>query len=121
MSDASSQVGAAAGAVTETESDFSALLNKEFRPKSEQAKSAVESAVRTLAEHALRGGAQEEARRWLKEALASPFAQEEARTCPLAPMSMTPLRSSKMPGWYSAAVNCGRQSCSVAGSPWAWI
>ncbi|MFT2721091.1 hypothetical protein ACMT4L_13930 [Deinococcus sp. A31D244] len=38
----------------------------------------------TLAEHALRGGAQEEARRWLKEALASPFAQEEARTCPLA-------------------------------------
>jgi type VI secretion system protein ImpC len=53
MSDASSQVGAAAGAVTETESDFSALLSKEFRPKSEQAKSAVESAVRTLAEHAL--------------------------------------------------------------------
>ncbi len=53
MSDASSQVGAAAGAVTETESDFSALLNKEFRPKSDQAKTAVETAVRTLAEHAL--------------------------------------------------------------------
>jgi type VI secretion system protein ImpC len=53
MSDASSQVGAAAGAVTETTSDFSALLNKEFRPKSDQAKTAVETAVRTLAEHAL--------------------------------------------------------------------
>jgi type VI secretion system protein ImpC len=52
MSDASSQVGAA-GTVTETTSDFSALLNKEFRPKSDQAKTAVESAVRTLAEHAL--------------------------------------------------------------------
>jgi type VI secretion system protein ImpC len=53
MSDASSQVDAAAGAVTETTSDFTALLSKEFRPKSDQAKTAVESAVRTLAEHAL--------------------------------------------------------------------
>ena len=53
MSDTSSQTGAA-GAVETTEgSDFSALLNKEFRPKSDQAKSAVESAVRTLAEQAL--------------------------------------------------------------------
>ena len=34
-------------------SDFSALLNKEFRPKSDQAKSAVENAVKTLAEQAL--------------------------------------------------------------------
>ena len=54
MSDTSSQTAGAAGAVeTEEVSDFSALLNKEFRPKSDQAKSAVESAVRTLAEQAL--------------------------------------------------------------------
>lgn len=36
---------------------FSALLQKEFKPKSDQAKSAVESAVRTLAEQALAGTA----------------------------------------------------------------
>ncbi len=53
MSDASSQAGAAGVQTTEEFSDFSALLNKEFRPKSEQAKTAVESAVKTLAEHAL--------------------------------------------------------------------
>ena len=53
MSDASSQTAGAAGATETTESDFSALLNKEFRPKSDQAKTAVESAVRTLAEQAL--------------------------------------------------------------------
>ncbi len=34
-------------------SEFEALLQKEFRPKSDQAKSAVESAVKTLAEQAL--------------------------------------------------------------------
>lgn len=34
-------------------SDFNALLNKEFKPKSEQAKSAVENAVKTLAAQAL--------------------------------------------------------------------
>ncbi|MBV4367409.1 type VI secretion system contractile sheath large subunit [Erwinia phyllosphaerae] len=34
-------------------SDFASLLSKEFKPKSEQAKSAVESAVKTLAEQAL--------------------------------------------------------------------
>lgn len=33
--------------------DFSALLNREFRPKSEEAKSAVENAVKTLAQQAL--------------------------------------------------------------------
>ena len=33
--------------------DFKSLLSKEFKPKSEQAKSAVESAVKTLAEQAL--------------------------------------------------------------------
>ena len=53
MSDASSQTGAAGATETTEASDFSALLNKEFRPKSDQAKSAVESAVRTLAEQAL--------------------------------------------------------------------
>ncbi|MFG6077899.1 type VI secretion system contractile sheath large subunit [Erwinia sp. OPT-41] len=34
-------------------SDFNTLLSKEFKPKSEQAKTAVESAVKTLAEQAL--------------------------------------------------------------------
>ena len=46
----------AAAATTETifgSSDFAALLQKEFRPKSEQAKTAVEEAVRTLAEQIL--------------------------------------------------------------------
>ncbi|WP_148715780.1 type VI secretion system contractile sheath large subunit [Chitinolyticbacter meiyuanensis] len=35
------------------ESEFAALLQKEFRPKTEQARSAVENAVRTLAQQAL--------------------------------------------------------------------
>lgn len=35
--------------------DFSALLNKEFKPKSDRAKEAVESAVTTLAEFVLKG------------------------------------------------------------------
>jgi len=35
-------------------SDFSALLQKEFKPKSDRAREAVENAVRTLAEQALR-------------------------------------------------------------------
>ena len=34
-------------------SEFSSLLQREFKPKSDQAKDAVESAVRTLAEQAL--------------------------------------------------------------------
>ncbi|HOW75855.1 MAG TPA: type VI secretion system contractile sheath large subunit [Candidatus Competibacteraceae bacterium] len=43
------------GGATETleVSDFSSLLQREFKPKSDQAKEAVESAVRTLAEQAL--------------------------------------------------------------------
>ncbi len=53
MSDATSQQGAAAQTETLEADDFAALLNKEFRPKSDQARSAVESAVRTLAEQAL--------------------------------------------------------------------
>jgi len=47
--------GAAAEAATTTlePSEFGSLLEKEFRPKSDAAKSAVEDAVKTLAEHAL--------------------------------------------------------------------
>ena len=41
------------GATQYAESDFSALLKKEFRPQSDDAKTAIESAVRTLAEQAL--------------------------------------------------------------------
>jgi len=36
-----------------TSSDFASLLNQEFKPKTEQAREAVESAVKTLAEQAL--------------------------------------------------------------------
>jgi type VI secretion system protein ImpC len=43
---------AAVGAMTEFD-DFSALLQKEFNPKTDQAKSAVETAVHTLAQQAL--------------------------------------------------------------------
>ena len=43
---------AAAGAMAEFD-DFAALLQKEFKPKTDQAKSAVESAVHTLAQQAL--------------------------------------------------------------------
>ncbi len=42
-----------AGAVETTEGDFASLLHKEFRPKSDTAKSAVEEAVKTLAAQAL--------------------------------------------------------------------
>ncbi len=47
------------GQVQQTEgalemSDFASLLQKEFKPKSDKAKEAVETAVRTLAEQALR-------------------------------------------------------------------
>ncbi|VEC00440.1 Uncharacterized protein conserved in bacteria [Cedecea lapagei] len=42
-----------AAAQATTQSDFSALLTREFKPKSDQAKSAVEMAVKTLAEQAL--------------------------------------------------------------------
>jgi len=44
-------------AATTSLDDFSSLLNKEFKPKSDQAKEAVESAVRTLAEQALKDSA----------------------------------------------------------------
>jgi type VI secretion system protein ImpC len=51
------QGGAAATQTTEGGSDFAALLHKEFRPKSDQAKSAVEQAVKTLAQQALANAA----------------------------------------------------------------
>tara|TARA_R110002049_G_scaffold10127_3_gene50399 strand:- start:107298 stop:108785 length:1488 start_codon:yes stop_codon:yes gene_type:complete len=41
------------GAAQTEEVDFSALLNKEFKPRTDTAKSAVESAVKTLAQQAL--------------------------------------------------------------------
>ncbi|MDQ7997123.1 MAG: type VI secretion system contractile sheath large subunit [Luteibacter sp.] len=51
---ATTQTQAAEALVDTTEgSDFSALLTKEFRPKSERARTEVESAVRTLAEQVL--------------------------------------------------------------------
>ena len=53
MADESSQSAAALQGVTFEGNDFSALLNKEFRPKSDEAKSAVEQAVLTLAQQAL--------------------------------------------------------------------
>jgi type VI secretion system protein ImpC len=44
-----------AESVTADVSDFAALLNKEFKPQTDAARSEVESAVRTLAEQALAG------------------------------------------------------------------
>ncbi|MEM9783006.1 MAG: type VI secretion system contractile sheath large subunit [Pseudomonadota bacterium] len=44
---------AEAGAATIEASEFEGLLQKEFRPKSDAAKTAVEDAVKTLAQHAL--------------------------------------------------------------------
>jgi type VI secretion system protein ImpC len=41
------------GTVTQEFSDFASLLNKEFKPKSDRAREAVESAVQTLAQQAL--------------------------------------------------------------------
>ena len=43
----------AGGSVELADDDFSRLLKKEFRPKSDEADSAVKQAVRTLAEQAL--------------------------------------------------------------------
>src|ERR1700758_1653908 len=47
------QAELATGAVTFEPTEFEALLNKEFRPKTDQAKSAVQEAVKTLAQQAL--------------------------------------------------------------------
>ena len=51
MAQGETQQGAGAGALQASE--FESLLNKEFKPKSDQAKEAVEAAVQTLANQAL--------------------------------------------------------------------
>src|ERR1044071_6016633 len=51
MADAKTQSAESAGAFEATE--FESLLNKEFKPKTDEAKEAVDRAVRTLAEQAL--------------------------------------------------------------------
>jgi type VI secretion system protein ImpC len=53
MADESTQSAQALQGVTYEGSDLASLLNKEFKPKSDEAKSAVESAVLTLAQQAL--------------------------------------------------------------------
>ena len=47
------QAGAAGATAVQETSDFASLLTREFKPKSDQAKSAVEQAVQTLAQQAL--------------------------------------------------------------------
>ena len=54
-SDPNAVQGAGAAASELTVDDFSSLLQKEFKPRTDEAKSRVESAVRTLAEQALSG------------------------------------------------------------------
>ena len=53
MAETETEAAAGAGATAFGSSDFENLLKKEFRPKSDQAKTAVEQAVKTLAEQAL--------------------------------------------------------------------
>ena len=53
MSNPSQQQELQQGAQSFSQDEFSSLLNKEFRPKTDQARSAVESAVKTLAQQAL--------------------------------------------------------------------
>ena len=50
---AEQSTSAAAGAAETQELDFASLLNKEFKPRTDTAKSAVETAVKTLAQQAL--------------------------------------------------------------------
>ncbi|HXI58016.1 MAG TPA: type VI secretion system contractile sheath large subunit, partial [Polyangia bacterium] len=52
MAEAEQSKEAAAGATAEA-SEFSSLLQKQFKPQSDRAKEEVETAVRTLAQHAL--------------------------------------------------------------------
>ena len=54
MAEKKAAAGAAAEAVA-TEDDFAALLQKEFKPKSDRAKEEVQTAVQTLAEQVLQG------------------------------------------------------------------
>jgi len=53
MADVSPQAAAALQGVTFEGNEFASLLNKEFKPKSDKARSAVEQAVLTLAQQAL--------------------------------------------------------------------
>jgi type VI secretion system protein ImpC len=53
MADANTQSSTALQGVTFEGGEFASLLNKEFKPKSDEAKSAVETAVLTLAQQAL--------------------------------------------------------------------
>ena len=53
MAEQEAQTAGAAEATAFGSSEFADLLQKEFRPKSDQAKTAVENAVKTLAEQAL--------------------------------------------------------------------
>ncbi|MDZ7591844.1 MAG: type VI secretion system contractile sheath large subunit [Rubrivivax sp.] len=55
MADVSPQAAAALQGVTFEGNEFASLLNKEFKPKSDEARSAVEQAVLTLAQQALSG------------------------------------------------------------------
>jgi type VI secretion system protein ImpC len=55
MADAKQGQAASAGSETFEMGDFAALLKKEFRPQTESARQEVETAVKTLAEHALAG------------------------------------------------------------------
>ncbi|MGS4946424.1 type VI secretion system contractile sheath large subunit [Meridianimarinicoccus sp. RP-17] len=53
MAEEATQSAEAGGATEVQESDFASLLQKEFRPRTDEAKSAVEGAVKTLAAQAL--------------------------------------------------------------------
>ncbi|RVT84128.1 type VI secretion system contractile sheath large subunit [Rhodobacteraceae bacterium CCMM004] len=53
MADEATQSADAQAATETSEGDFASLLQKEFRPRTEEAKTAVESAVHTLAQQAL--------------------------------------------------------------------
>src|SRR5262245_55526684 len=53
MADANLEAQAAAGQTIEA-SEFSSLLEKEFKPKSDKAREAVQTAVHTLAEYVLK-------------------------------------------------------------------
>jgi type VI secretion system protein ImpC len=55
VSEQAAQVQTAGAALAENVDDFSELLQREFKPRSDQAKDRVEAAVRTLAEQALSG------------------------------------------------------------------
>ena len=54
MAEEQAKVAETGGAAATQESEFEALLQREFRPKSDQARTAVENAVKTLAQQALK-------------------------------------------------------------------